>query len=210
MLLHPYARRENHPFRNRNSFTEKGSPEQDARTSLASPGWRTTCSCGRISADWAIEDDIRFNLNTDAVTEGFGLGVSVNNGTATLTGKVHSWSQWWHAYDVASRVRGVKAVIDNITVSEANYANGTNWKRDADLVKAIKSRLRSNWTTWWVLDKINVTVRNGVATVEGNVSTWKERQEAGDLALHTAGVSEVDNRLTVKGVAYPWDEHYFK
>ena len=51
--------------------------------------------------------------------------------------------QWWHAYDVASRVRGVKAVINNITVSEANNANGTNWKRDADLVKTIKSRLRS-------------------------------------------------------------------
>lgn len=166
--------------------------------------------CADQREDWAIEDDIRFNLNTDAVTDGFGLGASVNNGTATLTGKVHSWSQWWHAYDIASRVRGVKGVIDNIIVSEANYANGTNWKNDAYLVKSIKSRLRSDWGTWWALDKINVTVRNGVATLEGNVSTWKVRQEAGDLALHTIGISEVDNRLTVEGVAYPWDEHHFK
>jgi osmotically-inducible protein OsmY len=161
-------------------------------------------------ADWAIGDDIRFNLNTDAVTEGFGLGASVNNGTVTLTGKVHSWSQSWHAYDVASRVRGVKAVIDNITVSEANTANATNWKRDADLLKAVKAKLRTSWTTWWVLSKINVTVRNGVATLEGDMSTWKERQEAGDLALHTIGISEVDNQLTVQGFAYHWDEHHFK
>jgi len=127
-----------------------------------------------------------------------------------LTGKVQLWSQWWHAYDVASRVRGVKVVVDNITISEANNTNGTNWKKDADLVKSIKSRLRSDWTTWWVVDKINVTIRNGAATLEGNVNTWKERQEAGDLALHTFGISEVDNRLTVKGFAYLWDEHHFK
>ena len=105
---------------------------------------------------------------------------------------------------------GVKAVINNITVSEANYTNGTNWKNDADLVKSIKSRLRSDWGTWWALNKINVTVRNGVATLEGNVGTWTVRQEAGDLALHTIGISEVDNRLTVEGVAYPWDEHHYK
>jgi osmotically-inducible protein OsmY len=101
-------------------------------------------------------------------------------------------------------------VFNNITVSEANYANVTNWKRDAELVKAVKAKLRTSWTTWWALNKINVTVRNGVATLEGNVSTWKVRQEAGDLALHTSGISEVDNRLTVEGFAYPWDEHHYK
>ncbi len=59
-------------------------------------------------------------------------------------------------------------------------------------------------------DKINVTVRNGVATMEGDVNTWKEREEAGDRALRTYGISEIDNRLTVKGVTYPWDQHQFK
>jgi hypothetical protein len=58
---------------------------------------------------------------------------------------------------------------------------------------------------------MNGTYRSGaVATLEGNVNTWKERQEAGDVTLHTLGISEVDNRLNVKGVAYPWDEHHVK
>jgi osmotically-inducible protein OsmY len=193
------------------SHYEKGIAEQDAKN-VVGVAWVTNNLSVRADqrADWAIEDDIRFNLNTDAVTEGFDLGVSVNNGTATLTGKVHSWYQWSHAYDVASRVRGVKAVFDNITVSEANTTNGTNWKLDADLVKAVKTRLRTSWAVWWVINKINVTVRNGVATLEGNVGTWNERHEAGDLALHTIGIWQVDNRLTVEGVAYPWDEHHFK
>jgi osmotically-inducible protein OsmY len=193
------------------SHYEKKIAEQDAKN-VVGVGWVTNNLSVRADqrSDWAIGDDIRFNLNTDAVTEGFGLGASVNNGAVTLTGTVHSWSQSWHAYDVASGVRGVKAVIDNLTVSEANNANGTNWKGDADLVKAVKAKLRTSWTTWWVLSKINVTVRNGVATLEGDVGTWKERQEAGDLALHTIGISEVDNRLTAQGFAYHWDEHHFR
>ena len=190
---------------------EKGIAEQDAKD-VVGVAWARNNLCVRADqrADWAIADDVQFNLNTDAVTEGFGLVTSVRNGIVTLTGTVHSWYECSHAYDVAARVRGEKAIINNIIVSEANYTNGTSWKKDADAVKSIKSRLRGDWTTWWVLDKINVTVRNGVATLEGNVNTWKERQEAGDLALHTFGISEVDNRLNVKGVAYPWDEHHYK
>ena len=193
------------------SHYEKGIAEQDAKNAVG-VAWVKNNLFVRADQreDWAIEGDVDFNLDTDAVTEGFGLGARVKHGTVTLTGKVHSWYQRSHAYDVASRVRGVKAVIDNITVSEANHVNGTNWTKDADLVKSIKSRLHSDWTTWWVSDNINITVLNGVATMEGDVNSWKQRQEAGDRALNTVGVSEVDNRLTVKGVAYPWDEHHFK
>jgi osmotically-inducible protein OsmY len=190
---------------------EKRIAGENARD-VVGVGWVTNNLLVRADQreDWAIEDDVRFNLNSDATLEGFGLGARVNKGVVTLTGSVHTWYQWSHASDVASRVRGVKSAIDNITVSEANNTNGTNWNRDADLVKAIKTRLRTDWGTWWALNKINVTVRNGVATLEGNVGTWKVRQEAGDLALHTIGISEVDNRLTVVGVAYHWDEHHYK
>ena len=193
------------------SHYEKEIAEQDAKN-VVGVAWVRNNLFVRADQreDWAIEGDVDFNLDTDAVTEGFGLVTRVNNGTVTLTGKVHSWYQRSHAYDVASRVNGVKAVIDNITVSAAHGTNGTNWKKDGDLVTSIKSRLRSDWTTWWVSDKINVTVTKGVATIEGDVNSWKQRQEASDRTLNTFGVSEVDNRLTVKGVAYPWDQHYFK
>ena len=193
------------------SHYEKGIADRDVKNVVGFAWLRNNLIVrGDEREDWAVSDDVDFNLDTDAVTEGFGLDVSVKNGVVTLTGKVNSWFQWDHAYDVASRVRGVKSVIDNIKVSEANDTNGTNWKKDANLVKSIKSRMLSDWTTWWVADKINVTVRSGVATIEGDVNTWKEREEAGDRALRTYGISEIDNRLTVKGVAYPWDQHQYK
>ena len=86
------------------SHYEKKIAEQDAKN-VVGVGWVTNNLSVRADqrADWAIADDIRFNLNTDAVTEGFGLGASVNNGAVTLTGTVHSWYQSSHAYDVASR-----------------------------------------------------------------------------------------------------------
>ena len=193
------------------SHYEKIIAEQDAKNVLGVAWMRNNLFVRADQReDWAIEDDVDFNLDTDAVTEDFNINPSVRKGVVTLTGQVHSWYQWSHAYDVASRVRGVKAVIDNITVSAASDTNGSNWNRDADLAKSVKSRLRSNWVTWWVLDKINVTVRDGVATIQGDVNTWKELQQAGELALHTQGISEVDNRLTVNGVAYPWDEYHLK
>jgi osmotically-inducible protein OsmY len=193
------------------SYYEKKIAGQDVKN-VVGYAWLTNNLVvrGDEREDWAIEDDVDFNLDTDAVTEGFNLDVRVKKGIVTLTGKVNSWYQWSHAYDVASRVRGVTSVIDNIDVSGAYSTNGSNWNRDANLVKSIKSRLRSDWTTWWVADKINVTVRSGVATLDGDVNTWKEREEAADRTLQTSGVSEVDNRLTIKGIAYPWDQHQFK
>ena len=185
------------------SHYERDIAERDAKN-VVGVGWVTNHLFALVDkrADWAIANDIKFNLDTDFVTDNFHLDVNVRNGTATLTGTVHTWYERSHAYDVASRVRGVRTVLNNIQVSSAN------WKKDADLVTAIKSRLKGDWTTWWVLDKINVTVKDGVATLEGDVNSWDQRHKAGDLALHTAGVSEVDNRLTVKGIDYPWDEHH--
>jgi osmotically-inducible protein OsmY len=187
------------------SHYERDVAERDAKN-VVGVGWVTNNLFPSVDRreDWEIAEDIQFNLNTDSLTDGFDLHANVKDAIVTLTGTVHTWYEKSHAYSVASRVRGVKDVINEIAVSS------TNWKNDSELVEAIKSRLKGDWTTWWVLDKIDVTVKSGVATLEGNVNSWDERHKAGDLALHTAGISEVDNRLTVKGVEYPWDEHHFK
>jgi len=187
------------------SQNERNIAERDARD-VVGVAWVTNnlFTLAEKRTDWEIADDINFNLDTDYLTDGYDLNASVKDGIATLTGTVHTWYQKTHADDVASRVLGVRDVINNIAVSS------TNWKKDADLVKAIRSRLKGDWSTWWVNKKINVTVKDGVATLEGDVNSWNERYKAGELAINTLGVLEVDNRLTVKGVDYPWDEHYYK
>ena len=186
------------------SHYEQNIAVQDTKN-VVGVAWVTNNLFARVDkrADWEIAGDIDFNLDTDALTEGFNLVVTVKDGIATLSGNVHTWYERSHAYDVASRVRGVKRVINTITVST------DEWKKNVELVKTIKGRLKSNWTTWWVSNKINVTVEDGVATLEGDVNSWKQRLKADDIAQHTAGISGVDNRISVKGVEYPWDEYHF-
>jgi osmotically-inducible protein OsmY len=154
--------------------------------------------------DWAIRDDVQFNLDTDYILESFALNTKVIGGIVTVTGDVNTWYEKMHAGDVAVRVRGVKEVVNEITV----HRNA--WKQDAQLVKTVKSRLMWNWSTFKVYDKIGVTVKDGVVTLTGDVNTWSERKEAGRVALHTKGVWEVDNQLTVDGYDYPWDEYHYK
>ena len=55
-----------------------------------------------------------------------------------------------------------------------------------------------------------MTVKNGVAILDGEVNRWSERPEAGRVALHTEGVRTVDNRLTVHGYDYPREERHTK
>jgi len=181
---------------------EKRIAEEDVKN-VVGVGWVTNNLITRVDQreDWAIEGDIDFNLYTDAVLKPFDVSASVVNGTVTLTGVVHTWYQKSHAYDVASRVLGVKSVVNKIV------ENHERWKTDTWLIKSVKSRLKKNWTTWWVNKKINVTVKDSVATLEGDVSTWAQRKKAAELALHTIGIRKVDNRLTVKGYEYPWDEY---
>jgi len=45
-----------------------------------------------------------------------------------------------------------------------------------------------------------------VKTAEQDVDNWSEHQEAGRVAFCTDGVWAVDNRLTVNGYDYQWDE----
>ncbi|UCB53454.1 MAG: BON domain-containing protein [Candidatus Zixiibacteriota bacterium] len=66
----------------------------------------------------------------------------------------------------------------------------------------MKDRLKWNYTTSPVPNDIEMTVKNGVAALTGEVNTWAERREAGRVAFHTEGVWEMDNRLTVAGYDY--------
>ena len=178
---------------------------QDARD-VVGVGWVTNnlFVLADRREDWAIRDDVKFNINTDYSLDGFDIGVKVKDRVVTLSGSTHTWHEKLHAEDLAARVRGVKRVINTIKV---------DWERrysDAALAKEVKSRLKWNWTTHPVYDKIDVTVKNGVAILDGEVNRWSERREAGHVALHTEGVWTVDNRLTVHGYNYPWEEWHAK
>jgi osmotically-inducible protein OsmY len=187
------------------NHSEKRLAEKDVRD-VVGVGWVTNNLFARVDEreDNLIELDVNFDLTTDSTVGAFDIKPSVVNGVVTLSGDVHTWYQKFHAGELAAGVRGVRQVINDIAVAR------TNWESDAELTEKIAKRLTWNWTTWLVHDDIGVTVKNGVATLTGDVNKWSQRKEAGDVAIETPGVWKVDNRLTVKGYDYPWDEWYTK
>lgn len=187
------------------SHYEKRIAEQDAHD-VVGVGWVANNLFARVGMreDWAILDDVKFNLNTDAATEGFDIVVKVNNGVVTLSGNVNTWYESSHAQDIASKVKGVKKVVNQIEI----YRETTRTHTSAMVAKNIKEHFKKNWTVRHICNQINVTVEKGVATLTGNVDTWAQRRQAEEVAFNTEGVWKVDNRLKVTGYDYKWEDWY--
>lgn len=75
------------------------------------------------AADKKITDDTIYNavlmkLATNQVVRGGALKVEVKNGVVTITGTVDKLEQKTHATKAAKKVKGVKEVINNITLRD--------------------------------------------------------------------------------------------
>jgi osmotically-inducible protein OsmY len=68
-------------------------------------------------SDDVIVDQVRVKLASDAIVKGGGLGVDSKGGVVTLTGVVATTKQKDRAAKVAGKVKGVKQVVNNITIA---------------------------------------------------------------------------------------------
>lgn len=76
-----------------------------------------------LAADKPISDDlivdqVRIKLVSDQVAKGGGLQVDVKQGVVTLSGAVENDKQKERAGKLAKKVKGVKQVINNITLRD--------------------------------------------------------------------------------------------
>src|SRR5262249_55740371 len=102
-------------------------------------------------------------------------GVSVTDGIVTLTGWVDSFTKKWVAERVAHRVRGVKAVANDIEVRLPGSAERT----DADIAAAATRALE--WDAQVPTDKVKVTVSKGWVTLEGE-GEWEDQRRGAERA----------------------------
>lgn len=68
--------------------------------------------------DDGIVDQVRIKLSGDAVAKGAGFTVDCKNGVVTISGVAENSRQRDRAASVAKKVKGVKQVINNLTISE--------------------------------------------------------------------------------------------
>lgn len=166
--------------------------------------------------DAALATRIRSALANDVIAEAHEVTVNVTNAKATLRGRVDSWYEKAHIDDVASRIPGVVAVNNYLTVDFTHdplindpygdadwhvedydwyaYTPAATGKSDIAIHADIRDELW--WSPYVDSEEVNVVVANGTATLTGEVDSWNERQAAVENA-YEGGASMVVNELTI-------------
>lgn len=120
------------------------------------------------------------------------IGVAANAGVVTLTGHVDSYTQKRAAECAAGRVKGVKAVAEEIEVRLAFDAK----RDDSELAAAAIDRLA--WDVSVPRDAIEVRTENGWVTLTGQVA-WHFQKVAAEQDIRPLlGVVGVSNQITIK------------
>ncbi len=150
-----------------------------------------------LRSDADIQTEVLAELKWEPRVQAPEIGVAVKEGVVTLTGWVDSYTKRWAAEDAAHRVRGVKAVANDIEVRL-----GTGGERpDAEIAAAAARALE--WDALLVPERIDVTVSKGWITLRGTVNWHYKKQEAERAVRNLAGVKGVSNLIEVKSKMQP-------
>jgi osmotically-inducible protein OsmY len=147
--------------------------------------------------DAQIQTDVLAELKWEPRLNPNEIGVAVKDGVVTLTGWVDSYTKRWAAEDAAHRVRGVKAVANDIEVRLGRE----NEKTDADIAAAAVRALE--WDAFVPIGKLDVTVSKGWVTLKGDVEWQFQKQDAEKVVRRLAGVKGVSNLITIKSRPTP-------
>ena len=150
-------------------------------------------------SDTDIQRDVLAELRWDARVQPNEVGVAVKDGVVTLTGWLDSYTKRWAAEKAARRVRGVKAVANDIEVR----LPGSSERTDADIAAAAVRALE--WDVTVPADKVKVVVSKGWVTLEGEVE-WQYQREAAERDVRPlVGVKGVTNLIKIVPRTTPGD-----
>jgi osmotically-inducible protein OsmY len=145
-----------------------------------------------MSQDKQLQDSVMFELGWEPSIDAAHIGVAANAGVVTLTGHVESFPQKIAAERAAARVKGVKAVAEEIEVKLPYEVS-----RDDDSIAAAAVE-RLAWDSSVPPGAIEIRVEKGWVTLNGEVD-WHFQKEAAAQAVRTLiGVVGVSNLIEIK------------
>ena len=150
-----------------------------------------------LRTDEQIQRDVLSELKWEASLQPNEIGVAVKDGVVTLTGWVDNYMKRWAAEEAAHRVRGVRAVANEIEVR----LPGSSVRTAADLAAEVSRALER--TILVPHDKIDVTVSDGWVRLDGEVRWQFERTEAERAVRRIPGVRGVTNAIAVRPKVHP-------
>jgi osmotically-inducible protein OsmY len=150
-----------------------------------------------MRSDSEIEKNVKAELEWDPDLDATDIAVSVKNGVVTLTGFVKSYTDRYEAEIAAKRVAGVVAVANDIEVRMPSVDERPDPDIAREAAAAIKSQLPIS------SQNIKIIVKNGWATLEGEVEWQYQRQTAESVVRRIKGVKGVSNTILLRPRAEP-------
>jgi osmotically-inducible protein OsmY len=120
------------------------------------------------------------------------IGVTANAGVVTLSGHVANYAAKLAAETAAGKVKGVKAVVEELEVRLPSFIK----KHDDEIAAAALDRFE--WATSVPDGAIKVKVEKGWVTLTGQVDWHFQKESAAREIRDLAGVIGVSDQITIK------------
>ena len=145
-----------------------------------------------MKTDVVLKEEVSDELDWEPSVNATRIGVAVKDGVVTLSGEVASYHEKMEAERAALRVEGVKGLASELEI----HLPGTSHRSDADIARTAIDALRSNSSV--PPDRIQVVVKQGWVTLEGDVDWGYQRATAEDAVRRRMGVVGVSNAVKVR------------
>jgi osmotically-inducible protein OsmY len=152
-----------------------------------------------VRNDNDILKDVIAELQYDPGLRNDDIAVSVREGVVTLAGFVDSYAEKWKAERAAARVKGVRAVANDLEVK----LPANSQRPDPELARAVADALK--WNVLVPHERIKVTVDHGWVTLEGDADWFYQKEEAEKTVRNLTGVKGITNLITVYEQPVPSD-----
>lgn len=148
-------------------------------------------------SDQDVQRDVQLELQWDASVSPHEIGVAVKDGVVTLSGSVDTYAGKWSAERAALRVRGVRAVVNEIQVR----LEGDDQTSDVGIAQGAACALELDSL---VPDgAVKASVSGGWVTLRGEVDWDYERTEAERVVRNLVGVKGVTNLVAIRARTGP-------
>ena len=138
--------------------------------------------------DVRLRNDVRRQLDWDPEVDDSDIGVTAKDGVVTLTGFIDSCAAKLAAERVVKRVRGVRAVANDLVI------RGNVGRTDTDIATDAMNALRLRAG---MPEQVQVVVHNGCVTLTGTAEWYLQKVQAADIVEHIRGVRAVMNHIDV-------------
>lgn len=144
------------------------------------------------ATDSALKDAVLAELAWEPAVTAAHIGVTARDGVITLSGHVQRFAEKQAAQSAALRVRGVKALAEEIEVKLPFDVN----RSDEDIARAAIERLA--WDSTIPKDVVKVAVHDGWVTLTGEVGWHFEHDAAAQDVRPLWGVVGVSNLISLE------------